>query len=184
MPHVSLQMDSEGWIDIGLISTFQRIESLTRDQILVRDTLKLSHHLEVDGMRVRKRADWEAWVLPGAKSNGGGPQPAADSQPNILDAPSDSGPAFRQSEDPVGNRLDDKVVAFVDGMMRDRSASQEHSSEDEDGATNTATTASSTLSPRPSSRTTTGDEDTAKEVGEEKPILSNGKDIGGVSGGL
>ena len=57
-------MDSEGYIEINLIASFSRVRALTIDLGLVRDTLLLSPVLEVQGMKVRRRQDWERWLLP------------------------------------------------------------------------------------------------------------------------
>jgi hypothetical protein len=58
-------MDSEGWIDIGIIASFNRVQRLTPDINLVRDTMSLSSLLEVSGDKVRlAHHRWEDFVLP------------------------------------------------------------------------------------------------------------------------
>lgn len=60
------QMDHEGWVKVEIISSFNRIKSLSTDLNLIRDVMSLSAFLEVDVERnvVRKRGDWAEWVLP------------------------------------------------------------------------------------------------------------------------
>ncbi|KAH8913612.1 winged helix DNA-binding domain-containing protein, partial [Atractiella rhizophila] len=57
------QMDSQGWVDISMVASFNRIKSLTDDMNLVRDTMSLSTFLEVRDWKVRKRGDWYHWIL-------------------------------------------------------------------------------------------------------------------------
>jgi len=60
----------EGWVPIQLIASFNRLRSLTKDVDLVVEALRLSPELEVrDGM-VRKRHDWQRWLLPHAQLGG------------------------------------------------------------------------------------------------------------------
>lgn len=56
-------MGSQGWIEIPLLATFNRVKALTTDVQLVRDVLSLSSQVEVSGDWVRMR-DWEQFVLP------------------------------------------------------------------------------------------------------------------------
>ncbi|PWN47356.1 hypothetical protein IE53DRAFT_371523 [Violaceomyces palustris] len=60
------RMDSQGWVDIAVVASFKRVQSMTRDLNVVRDTLLYSSVLDVDveNMRVRKRYGWDAYVLP------------------------------------------------------------------------------------------------------------------------
>lgn len=70
-------MDSEGWIDLAMIASFNRIKSLTPDVSIVREVMEMSTLLEVKEDMVRLAGD-EAlrWVLPDAppcKFSGGSP---------------------------------------------------------------------------------------------------------------
>lgn len=58
-------MDSQGWIAIPLIASFNRIRRLTVDVQLVRDVLTLSSLLQVKDPWVRM-IGWEQFVLPDA----------------------------------------------------------------------------------------------------------------------
>nr|XP_018265653.1 uncharacterized protein I303_02024 [Kwoniella dejecticola CBS 10117]OBR87811.1 hypothetical protein I303_02024 [Kwoniella dejecticola CBS 10117] len=62
------QMDSEGWIDIAMIASFNRVKSLTPDVAIVKDCMTLSSLLEVREESVRLAGqDAPRWVLPDAK---------------------------------------------------------------------------------------------------------------------
>ena len=61
-------MDSEGWIDISMISSFNRLRSLTPEVPVVKEVMLLSSLLEVRENKVRIAGpDSKRWVLPGAK---------------------------------------------------------------------------------------------------------------------
>ncbi|KDQ60248.1 hypothetical protein JAAARDRAFT_56179 [Jaapia argillacea MUCL 33604] len=61
------QMDSQGWISITLIASFNRIKQLTMDLRLVREVLSLSKLVEVQDEWVRMSGgQWRQFVLPGA----------------------------------------------------------------------------------------------------------------------
>jgi len=107
-----LHMDREGWLPIELIATFNRLRHLTTDIGIVTEALKLSPELEVCDGYVRKRHDWQRWLLPANKpiestidelngDNGGChhvPAEADDSPPqspaSVLSTPSSPGPTL------------------------------------------------------------------------------------------
>jgi len=60
----------EGWVPIQLIASFNRLRSLTKDVNLVVEALRLSPELEVRNGMVRKRHDWQRWLLPHAQLGG------------------------------------------------------------------------------------------------------------------
>jgi la-related protein 1 len=60
-----LQMDSRGWIEIGLLASFNRVKTLTADYQLVREVLMLSTMVQVREHHVRM-GGWERFVLPDA----------------------------------------------------------------------------------------------------------------------
>lgn len=85
-------MDSEGWVKIETIASFNRIKSLSQDFDLICDVLPLSALLETDLTRkvVRNRHDWKTWVLPppAAPSQAdAGSQTSAPSQSAALSPP-------------------------------------------------------------------------------------------------
>lgn len=58
-------MDSEGWLDISIIASFNRVQNLTQDFNLVRETMSLSAYLEVSEDKVRlAHRRWQEFVLP------------------------------------------------------------------------------------------------------------------------
>ena len=59
-------MDEEGWVDIALIATFKRLNSLTQDINLIRSMMETSFICEVREMKVRNK-EWKSWILPGAR---------------------------------------------------------------------------------------------------------------------
>lgn len=71
------QMDLEGWIDIAMIASFNRIKSLTPDVAIVREVMEMSSLLDVKGDKVRLGGgEAKRWVLPDAKPSnmeGSGP---------------------------------------------------------------------------------------------------------------
>lgn len=72
-------MDTEGWISIAMIASFNRIRSLTPEVPIVKEMMEQSSLLEVQGDHVRLRGeDAKKWVLPDAKTS---PFPA-DATPN------------------------------------------------------------------------------------------------------
>lgn len=83
-------MDDQGWINISLIASFNRLKQLTTDVNLVRSMMELSYMLEVNQQHNKVRCnEWKQWILPGArKSNVASHEPtstsnsAAESAPN------------------------------------------------------------------------------------------------------
>ncbi|OWZ33091.1 hypothetical protein C366_05682 [Cryptococcus neoformans Tu401-1] len=74
------QMDSEGWIDIAMIASFNRIKSLTPETSIVRECMILSNYLEVREDKVRlSGAESHRWVLPDAAPSKFGPDPRSPS---------------------------------------------------------------------------------------------------------
>ncbi len=61
-------MDSEGWIDIAMIGSFNRVKTLTQDPTMLREVVTLSSLLEVRDNKVRlANGESNRWVLPDAK---------------------------------------------------------------------------------------------------------------------
>ncbi|GJJ75070.1 la-related protein 1 [Entomortierella parvispora] len=58
------QMDSEGWVPLSLVANFNRVKNLTTDHALIKETLKSSKVIELQGDRIRKRGDWASWIFP------------------------------------------------------------------------------------------------------------------------
>lgn len=66
-------MDNEGWVDISMLASFKRIQSLTSDLELIFDALARSTVLEVRPGQTRRRSDWFKWVMPNAKPSSSSP---------------------------------------------------------------------------------------------------------------
>ncbi|WVR04603.1 hypothetical protein IAU60_001613 [Kwoniella sp. DSM 27419] len=74
------QMDSEGWIDVSMIASFNRVKSLTPEVAVVKECMLLSSLLEVREDKVRLAGeDAHRWVLPDAKPSSLGPDPMSPS---------------------------------------------------------------------------------------------------------
>lgn len=79
------RMDTQGWIAISLLATFNRVRQLTLDIQPVRDVLALSAEVEVQGDWVRMK-EWQQFVLPNAaKSSMGQPQGGGAAIPREYD---------------------------------------------------------------------------------------------------
>ena len=84
----------EGWLPIQLIASFNRLRSLTSDVELITAALQLSPELEVRDFHVRKRHDWQRWLLPASPqtvSKPASPSQAPSDQAFPADAAKNSG---------------------------------------------------------------------------------------------
>ena len=62
------QMDNQGWVDISMISSFNRIKSLTADADTVKEVAGMSTILEMCDQNIRlAHEQWRQWVLPDAR---------------------------------------------------------------------------------------------------------------------
>ncbi|KAF8979349.1 La ribonucleoprotein domain member 1B [Entomortierella lignicola] len=58
------QMDSEGYVPLSFVANFNRVKSLTTDLSLIKEALKSSKEIELNGDKIRRRGDWATWVFP------------------------------------------------------------------------------------------------------------------------
>ncbi|KAF8932656.1 La ribonucleoprotein domain member 1B [Dissophora ornata] len=58
------QMDSEGYVPLSLVANFNRVKSLTTDLGLIKEALKPSKEIELNGDKIRRRDDWTIWIFP------------------------------------------------------------------------------------------------------------------------
>ncbi|KAF9111409.1 La ribonucleoprotein domain member 1B [Mortierella sp. AM989] len=58
------QMDAEGYVPLSLIANFNRVKSLTTDHALIKDVIKESRVIELNGDNIRKKGDWATWIFP------------------------------------------------------------------------------------------------------------------------
>jgi len=105
-------MDTEGWISIPMIASFNRIKSLTPEVPLVKEMMELSSLLEVQGEHVRIAGeDAKKWVLPDAK-----PSPFP---PSTYISPAMTTPATASVSDTLDETLsiDDSTAVSVAESM-------------------------------------------------------------------
>ncbi|KAL8532102.1 hypothetical protein ACS0TY_008641 [Phlomoides rotata] len=57
-------MDAEGWVSIKLIAGFKKMMMLTDNIQLIADAIKASNMVEVQGDKVRRKGDWNKWIMP------------------------------------------------------------------------------------------------------------------------
>ncbi|TQD80979.1 hypothetical protein C1H46_033459 [Malus baccata] len=80
-------MDDQGWVRIKLIAGFKKVLSLTDNIQLILDAMRMSTVVEVQGDKIRRRSDWERWVMPAAQPpNASGSQALGNSGPDTLSA--------------------------------------------------------------------------------------------------
>lgn len=80
------QMDSEGWIDISMIASFNRLRSLTPEVSMVKEVMELSTMLEVREDKVRLAGqESKRWVLPNAPISTFPPDPNSPTKESIFD---------------------------------------------------------------------------------------------------
>ncbi|CAO3642324.1 unnamed protein product [Cunninghamella blakesleeana] len=59
------KMDKDGFIELSVLASFNRVKGLTTDLNLIHDALAQSQIVEVSSdKKIRKREGWELWVLP------------------------------------------------------------------------------------------------------------------------
>ena len=58
------QMDQEGFVDIAVLANFPRIRAMTSDAELIRKSLLNSDILELRNFRVRRKENWQSFLLP------------------------------------------------------------------------------------------------------------------------
>ncbi|KAG0184583.1 La ribonucleoprotein domain member 1 [Apophysomyces sp. BC1034] len=58
------QMDHQGYVDLQLLASFNRVKNLTTDINFLQEALKQSHLVEVTDGKVRKKEGWQTWLLP------------------------------------------------------------------------------------------------------------------------
>ncbi|KAI6671539.1 hypothetical protein NL676_006424 [Syzygium grande] len=62
--HFRKEWNGQGWVHISIIASFKKVSSMTRDINLILDAIRTSTMLEIQGEMVRKRDDWEKWLVP------------------------------------------------------------------------------------------------------------------------
>ncbi|KAK4410442.1 La-related protein 1C [Sesamum angolense] len=80
------KMDSEGWVSIKLIAGFKKVMQLTDNIQLILDAIQASNIVEVQGDKVRRKSDWNKWIMPPVQTTATSPQPIHESSQNMLAA--------------------------------------------------------------------------------------------------
>ncbi|CAL0314489.1 unnamed protein product [Lupinus luteus] len=57
-------MDSQGWVPIKLIASFNKVMQLTDSIQLILDAVWTSSVVELQGDKIRRRNDWRRWIMP------------------------------------------------------------------------------------------------------------------------
>ncbi|KAL8152254.1 hypothetical protein V2J09_010014 [Rumex salicifolius] len=63
------QMDGEGWVPISIIADFRRVKRMCSDIQFIMDALQISHSVEVQGDKVRRRENWSKYVVASPSKN-------------------------------------------------------------------------------------------------------------------
>lgn len=62
-------MDSDGFVPLVVISRFNRVQALTQDITVIKESLQSSPVIEMRNDRVRKRGNWAKWLMGKGKAN-------------------------------------------------------------------------------------------------------------------
>lgn len=57
-------MDSEGWVSVKLIAGFKKVMQMTDNLHLILDAVQVSNVVEQQGDKVRRKTDWNKWLMP------------------------------------------------------------------------------------------------------------------------
>lgn len=70
------RMSEEGWVAIGLLAGFRRIQAMTTDITIILEAITSSSKLEIDqqGANVRLKHNWEDWLLSASTAGGASPE--------------------------------------------------------------------------------------------------------------
>ncbi|CAH8281134.1 unnamed protein product [Arabidopsis lyrata] len=77
--HLRDQMNDEGWVPVRVIAGFRRLAELTNNIHTILEALKSSEVVEIKGETLRRRGDWDKYLLPREPSKFG---PAAGASNN------------------------------------------------------------------------------------------------------
>ncbi|KAL1918576.1 uncharacterized protein VTP21DRAFT_2598 [Calcarisporiella thermophila] len=81
------QMDSEGFVPLQLLASFNRVKQLSAEVSVLSDALQTSQVVEVRGDKVRRREGWDFWLFKHQDSR------PADEQKQHPDQPQEAGPS-------------------------------------------------------------------------------------------
>ncbi|XP_023543638.1 la-related protein 1C-like [Cucurbita pepo subsp. pepo] len=81
------KMDEDGWVPVRLIATFSKVKRLTENIQTILDALQSSTLVEVKGDKVRRRNDYDRWIIrPGQVPNIAAPLSPVSSNQDMLAA--------------------------------------------------------------------------------------------------
>ncbi|KAL8218421.1 hypothetical protein R6Q57_021794 [Mikania cordata] len=80
-------MDDEGWVPIQLIAGFRRVQALTNDVQMLMSSLSNSSAVEIQGDKVRRRADWGRWIHTPREITEGSVEEASLQNLTLIDVP-------------------------------------------------------------------------------------------------
>uniref|UniRef100_A0A1J3J7U5 La-related protein 1B n=1 Tax=Noccaea caerulescens TaxID=107243 RepID=A0A1J3J7U5_NOCCA len=65
------QMNDEGWVSVTVIAGFRKLTELTNNIQTILDALRSSEVVEIKGEALRRRGDWDKYLLPNEPSRSG-----------------------------------------------------------------------------------------------------------------
>ncbi|KAF8101415.1 hypothetical protein N665_0205s0011 [Sinapis alba] len=69
--HLRSQMNNEGWVPVRIIAGFRRLAELTDNIQTILEALRSSEVVEIKGGALRRRGDWDKYLLPHEPSSSG-----------------------------------------------------------------------------------------------------------------
>ncbi|KAJ0236609.1 La-related protein 1B [Hirschfeldia incana] len=69
--HLKGQMNDEGWVPVRIIAGFRRLAEMTDNIQTILEALRSSEVVEIKGEALRKRGDWDKYLLPREPSSSG-----------------------------------------------------------------------------------------------------------------
>ncbi|CAH8353537.1 unnamed protein product [Eruca vesicaria subsp. sativa] len=75
--HLRRQMNDEGWVPVRVIAGFRRLAELTDNIQTILEALRSSEAVETKGEALRRRGDWDKYLLPHEQPSSSGPEAAA-----------------------------------------------------------------------------------------------------------
>lgn len=61
-------MDNDGFVPLVVISRFNRVQALTQDITVIKESLQGSPVIEIRNDRIRKRGNWAKWLMGKGKA--------------------------------------------------------------------------------------------------------------------
>ncbi|CAN6970653.1 unnamed protein product [Brassica rapa subsp. trilocularis] len=69
--HLRGQMNDDGWVPVRIIARFRRLTELTDNIQTILEALRSSEVVEIKGEALRRRGDWDKYLLPHGPSSSG-----------------------------------------------------------------------------------------------------------------